>query len=99
MIGHSLIERDFRGGYLRLYTAHFGLVGQHQQIGVPHREHDQVARVLRRQLRGGKVVPRGQIIAQRCHIHHRPCHVGAHIGVGKRPDDLGKARNAQALGR
>ncbi len=98
MIGDGLIERNLRGSNLRLDTADLGFVGQHQQIGVAHGEHNQIARIFRRQLRGGKVVARGKIVAQRLHIHERPGHVGAHIDIAERPDDLGKARNAQALG-
>ena len=70
VIVHGLIERNLGGGYLRLNAADFGLVGEHQQIGVADSEHNQVARVLGGQLRGGKVVPRGKIVAQR--IERRP---------------------------
>ncbi len=87
VIGNRLVERNFGRGHLRFHARDLGLIGQHQQIGIAHGQHHQFPRVLRRELRGGKVVARGQVVAQRVHIHQRPAQRSANIGIPKRPDE------------
>ena len=72
MVGNRLVERNLRRGHLRFHAGHAGLIGQRQQVGIAHHQHHQFARILSRQLSGGKVVPRGQVVAQRGHIDQRP---------------------------
>ncbi len=96
---HGLVERNLGRTHLRLCAGYAGLVRQHHEIGVAHRQHHHVARVLRRKLRGIEVVFRGQVVAQRIHVDQRPAQRSPNVGKSERPHNGRKMRKPQPLCR
>ncbi len=92
-----LVQRDLRRRHLRFHAAYLCLVGNHQQVRISHRQHHHVARVVCRELRGAKVVPRRKVVSQRLHVHQRPAQRSPHIRVAEWPDNLRKSRKPQSL--
>ena len=93
-----LVERNLGRRHLGSCSGDKGFIGQHQEIGVAHRQHHHLACIFSRQLRGVEVVARRQVISDRVHIHHRPREARAQIGVAKGPHDAGKSWDPQSQG-
>ena len=76
---HSLVVAQLRGLQLRLHGVDARLVRDAEQVGVAHRQHHHVARILRGEPGGGKAVFRRKVSLQRPDVHQVLRQVGSKV--------------------
>ena len=91
---HRLLMRGLRRGHLRPGGLDAGRGGSDLQVAAGDREHDEVARVLRRQLRRADVFLGAAVVADPCEVEHGLGGAGAQVEIMKGSDNLRNAGKA-----